>query len=67
MSWVFPPLYEKITEYRDKWKYICKGWNRLAFRNKPTNTVLLADETREHQEEDGRRRNYIGGRNRRFA
>jgi hypothetical protein len=26
-------------------KYICKGWNRLAFHYKPTNTVLLIDET----------------------
>jgi hypothetical protein len=43
------------------------GWNRLAFHYKPTNTVLLVDETQEDQEEGGRRRNMFRGRNRRFA
>jgi hypothetical protein len=40
-----PPLYKQMTEYRDNGKYIYKGWNRLAFHYKPTNTVLLVNET----------------------
>jgi hypothetical protein len=32
-------------------------WNRLGFHHKPTNTILLIDETYEDQEENGRRRN----------
>jgi hypothetical protein len=66
MSWLSPLYTKKITEHRDKWKIICKGWNRLAFHYKLKYRPLV-DETYEDQEEGGRRRNNIRGRNRRFA
>jgi hypothetical protein len=58
---------KKIQNVETNGKYICKGWNRLASHYKPTNTVLLVDETWEDQEEGGRKCNNIRGRNRRFA
>jgi hypothetical protein len=67
MSWVSHLYMKKLQNIKTDGKYICKGWNRLAFHYKPTNTVLLVNETEEDQEEGGRRRNNIRCRNRRFA
>jgi hypothetical protein len=48
-------------------KYICRGWNRLAFHLRPINIVRLVDETKEDHEKDGRRCNNIRGRKRLIA
>jgi hypothetical protein len=39
------PLYENITEFKDKWKIFCNGSNRLEFYFKPINVILPVEET----------------------
>jgi hypothetical protein len=41
---------KKFTGYRENGKYICKGWDRIAFHFMPLNFARLVDETEEYQE-----------------
>jgi hypothetical protein len=58
---------KKITEYREKWKYIYKEWIRLALHFKPINILHVVDETEEDKEESQRSHNNIRGQNWQFT